>query len=193
VWESKSGNYLENAEFSGLVPARATPHPGQTEAQGIAVMPVQYWRHACREGRPVISFSASPCACGTPKVYDGWHNTSLEVMAWNQKFTGLKSMGPHLDLQERLFENTTKPCPDCGGRGYHDIAAGAGFDVCTMCDGAGLLSTISPEQRAALRAEVLSTFPDASAPSDLPNPAFSTVIHDLHHRVMLVLPMARNS
>jgi hypothetical protein len=151
-------------------------------------MPTQFWKHQC-PGRPEIQTgSPYPCGCGEPKVYDGWHNDRFEAMAWYQKFYGLKPIGPHRKLEERLFEGTCRPCDACSGRGYFDAAGGRTFAVCDKCGGAGRCSTISMDERLALRAQVLAAFPDAAAPYDLPNPAFGTILHHVGDNVMLVIP-----
>ncbi len=152
-------------------------------------MPAQFWKHQCPGQSPLRIGSFRPCACGEPLVYDGWYNTRLEAMAWRQKFCGLKPIGPHRPLADHLFADCSTPCVPCEGRGYFDTADGLGFDACTVCEGAGYRSTISPAERAARRAQVLAVFPDAAAPFDLPNPAFSAVSHDLRHNVMLAFPM----
>jgi hypothetical protein len=40
-----------------------------------------------------------------------------------------------------------------------------------------------------LRAQVLTVFPDAAARSDLPHPAFSTIVQDLGRGEMIVTPI----
>jgi hypothetical protein len=115
-------------------------------------------------------------------LYAGWRNTMHESMAWCQKSTGLKPIGAHRRLQDRLFA--------CAGAGYFDAAGGLSFVLCAECDGAGHVSTISREQRASLRLQVLKKFPSAAAPMDLPNPAFANLVHDLGHQVIRAFPVA---
>jgi len=112
----------------------------------------------------------------------------FESMAWYQKLHGLKPIGPHRPLADRLFEGTSRQCDACSGRGYIDAPGGRTFEVCSHCDGAGYVSTISAERRAALRAQVLAEYPDAAVPSDLPNPAFGTIIQDVAQNIMIVTP-----
>ena len=125
-------------------------------------------------------------------VYDGWGNSRFEAMAWHQKSHGLKPIGPHRMLENRMFAGTSKGCESCSARGYFDAPGGRTFEVCPKCEGAGYLSTVTEETRSALRAEVLAEFPEAEAPSDLPNPAFSVIIQDLERNVMIATQVPRN-
>jgi hypothetical protein len=122
-------------------------------------MPQQFWKHQCPGKSPGWVGSPRACACGEPMVYDGWRNSGFEAMAWSQKFHGLKPIGPHRALRGLLFAGTRKPCGVCSGRGYFDAADGLAFEACSHCEGAGYCSTISVEQCAMLRAQVLAVFP----------------------------------
>ena len=155
-------------------------------------MPRQFWKHQCPGGSPFQKASPRACACGEPVVYAGWKNTAPEAMAWSQKFSGLRLVGPHRALQDRLFAGTHRQCDNCAGGGYFDAVGGLSFELCGVCDGAGYVSTISPEQRAELRSEVLAVFPSAGAPMDLPNPAFTGLVHDLGEHIIFAVPTQLN-
>ena len=150
-------------------------------------MPQKFWKHQCPGSSPHWSGNPTPCDCGNPKTYDGWHSGRFEAMAWYQKRHGLKPTGPHRDLADRLFDGASAACPACSGRGYFDAVGGVTFEPCDKCGGAGHSVTISADRHAALRAEVLAKFPDACARSDLPDPAFSTIVHDLGSGEMIVV------
>ncbi len=152
-------------------------------------MPQKFWKHQCPGRSPYLVGSPRACACGGPMIYDGWHSGKSEAMAWFQKMHGLKPVGPHRPLHGRLVAGTTTSCDACAGRGYFDAANGLTFAVCSQCDGAGYRSTISAEQRAALRAQVIAEFPEAAARSDLPHPAFSTIMQDLSRGEMIAIPI----
>jgi hypothetical protein len=152
-------------------------------------MPQQFWKHRCLGGYPHSVGSPHACTCGEPMVYDGWHNSRFESMAWFQKFRGLKPIGPHRALEGRLFAKADVRCDACAGHGYFDAPDGPGFVVCSPCEGAGYRSTISVEERALRRAQVLAEFPDAAARSDLPHPASGIIIQDLGRGEMLVRPI----
>jgi hypothetical protein len=126
-------------------------------------------------------------------VYDGWHNGRFELMAWYQKLQGLKPIGPHRPLADRLFKSAFRLCEPCQSRGYFDAVGGRSFVVCEKCGGAGYYSIISTEERAELRAQVFAEFPEAAAPCDLPNPAFSVNLYDHATSEMIVLPQELSS
>jgi hypothetical protein len=150
-------------------------------------MPLKFWKHQCPGRSPHWTADSTPCGCGNPKVYDGWHNSRFEAMAWYQKRHGLKPIGSHRALADRLFKGASAVCTACSGRGYFDAAGGISFEPCDKCCGAGHSLTISADRHSALRAQVLAMFPDACARSNLPDPAFSTMVHDLDSGEIVVV------
>ena len=152
-------------------------------------MPQQFWTHQCPGEAEHLRGSPRACECGGPMVYAGWRNTTHEAMAWSQKTSGLKLMGKHRRLEDRLFTGASTECGTCAGAGYFDAVGGLSFVLCGECAGAGYVSTISAEQRAALRSQVLKKFPLAAAPMDLPNPAFARLYHDIGQSVIIAVPV----
>ena len=57
-----------------------------------------------------------------------------DLMAAYSARTGLKPIGPHRPLADRLWRELTEPCPDCGGH----VMAGPGSSFqCERCGGTG--------------------------------------------------------
>jgi hypothetical protein len=158
----------------------------RTSRREMRTMPQRIWMHTCRDGRTVGRGSPGRCSCGAEEAYDGWHNTQYEAMAWYQKRYGVKPIGPHRPLTDRLFSDATRECSECAGHGYHNIGQGKSYRVCTSCGGAGRILVISDEDRSARRSAILAEFPDAAAPFDIPSPAAGVVIQDLQKGVMIV-------
>jgi hypothetical protein len=109
-------------------------------------------------------------------------------MAWYQKHYGLKPIGPHIALHERLMGDAYAKCDECSGTGYHDVDNGRSYRICPTCEGSGSILTISVEELMARRDAVLAEYPDAAAPFDIPNPSTGNVIHDIGAGRMIVLP-----
>ncbi len=120
-------------------------------------------------------------------MFDGWFNNRLEGMAWYQKHYGLRPIGPHRPLADKLLAGATCSCPECSGRGYHDTGRGKAYLICKSCDGAGCSLVISEKDLATRRSDILAEYPAAAAPSDIPNPATGRMIHDLAKNEMIVV------
>jgi hypothetical protein len=161
------------------------------------IMPVKMWKHKCLNTGEEHSTGTPDdyCSCGGEYNYDGWHKTTFEKMAWYQKTHGLKPIGIkptgshrgyNRSYTDEVFSGSTKPCPDCSGRGLHDIGNGHSYAVCSTCEGAGYLLIISEEERQILRKRVLEKYPEAEAPSDISNPTTGVILHDLEDGLMIV-------
>ncbi|HDP25730.1 MAG TPA: hypothetical protein ENN34_09840 [Deltaproteobacteria bacterium] len=150
-------------------------------------MPQRLWKHTCRDGRTVWSGSPDRCTCGAEGEFDGWYNGMLDLMAWYQKLYGLKPIGPHRLLADRVLHNATCRCPECSGRGYHDLGQGKAFRTCLSCGGAGKKIVVSAEHLSTLRATILEEYPEAAAPYNIPNPATGVVIQDLQKGEMIMV------
>lgn len=156
-------------------------------------MPIQWWKHHCPEAGTHWSANPRPCTqCAEPKTYDGWLNSRFEAMSWYQKTYGLKPIGPHRGLADRLLTGATALCDNCHARGYFDDVDGAAFTPCICCGGAGYTVVIPPGRLAGLIAKVIATYPDAAAPSHTPHPGFSVIVHDIANNVMIVVPKTLN-
>ena len=121
-------------------------------------MPQRIWRYPCcghAGGSPKCM------SCGKPGQYDGWHFGMYESMGRYQNMYGLRPMGPHRPLADELFDNTSRACVTCKGRGLLTVSANDSWMLCPDCRGMGHVWTISPERIKALRQMVLDAFPDA--------------------------------
>ena len=47
--------------------------------------------------------------------YDGWRNSMHEAMAWYQKLHGLKPIGPHRQLADKVMSGAYQTCIECAG------------------------------------------------------------------------------
>jgi len=102
-------------------------------------------------------------SCGQHGEYDGWYYTTHEAMARYQSRYGLKPIGPHRQMADDLFADTTVECEQCQGRGLRDIGAGETYAVCQRCGGFGRFFSRSREAIHRLRQKVLDAYPDAAA------------------------------
>ncbi len=150
-------------------------------------MPLKMWKHSCRNGGTVWNGAPNGCGCGVVGVFDGWFNDRLESMTWYQKRYGLKPIGLHRPLADKLLAGATRSCPECSGRGYHDIGSGKAYRICKSCEGAGYPLIISAKDLATRRSDILAEYPTAAAPSDIQNPATGIALHDLAKNEMIVV------
>jgi hypothetical protein len=150
-------------------------------------MPQRMWKHDCRKGGSSRHGSPGRCSCGAPYEYDGWSNGMLESMAWYQKLYGLKPLGPHRPLANKVLSGAVRLCPECSACGYHDVRHGESYRVCTSCHGAGRSLVISDEELARLRSIILDKYPEAGAPRAVADPETGVVIHDLDKGEMIVV------
>jgi hypothetical protein len=149
-------------------------------------MPQRMWKHNCRDGGTSWFGSPGRCSCGVAYEYDGWFNTRMEAMAWYQRLYGLKPIGPHRPLADKVLSRADRSCRKCSGRGYRDVLNGESYDVCTSCHGAGRSLVISDEELARLRSIILDKYPEAGAPSAIADPQTGVVLHDLDKGEMIV-------
>ncbi len=136
-------------------------------------MPYRMWRHRCRCTRGVYWTTQPACAsCGVAGRPDGWHLTMYEKMACYQYVYGLKPMGPHRALADKLLTGLRSSCGRCKGRGI--LSRGhASWRLCPGCEGTGGAWTVPDEVVQRARAAVLAQYPEAearSAPARLTSP-----------------------
>lgn len=119
-------------------------------------MPGKLYIHPC--GFP-YRFAKRCRDCGAEGIYDGWDGVMYDKMAAYARKYGVKPMGRHLGLTERLFDGLEMTCGGCGGRGY--LSADADHcRLCERCSACGTVFTLPPEEVAALRAQIAAAFPD---------------------------------
>ena len=99
--------------------------------------------------------------CKLPSEYIGWTINNNERMACYQYVYGLKPLGPHRPLADRLLANTRARCYDCRGTGITISERPAGRRPCPHCEGTGGFLAIPQGEFDALRQRVLDAFPDA--------------------------------
>jgi hypothetical protein len=79
-----------------------------------------------------------------------------------QQLHGLKPIGPHRGLADRLFAGTTRRCSTCKGKGLITVAATDSWLPCPDCESIGFVWKCSLDEAKALRNQVLEAFPDAA-------------------------------
>jgi hypothetical protein len=91
-----------------------------------------------------------------------------EKMAVYQYVYGLKPIGPHRGLADRILTPRREQCPSCHGRGIVTLRNGDSWALCGPCEGTGGHWACGLEEVEALRRRVLHKFPD-SAVADTPH------------------------
>ena len=147
-------------------------------------MPNQYWRHDCR-GTEVLAAAQLCTTCGVLGEFDGWHLSRFESMACFQYVYGIKPLGPHREMADRLFDGMRTGCERCSGGGLLDGEGGASWRVCPVCEGTGGHWNRPLDEVDAALVQVLEEFPDAEAPKSVINFMSSALIHDLGNNVMI--------
>jgi hypothetical protein len=135
-------------------------------------MPQKMWKHTCPEvGRSLWMGTPICSSCRGHGEYDGWHYSTHEAMASYQSCYGLKPIGPHRPMADKLFGEATVTCEACEGRGLRDVQERAGWEHCPACRGLRVRFTKATDEIAEIRRRILDAFPDASAE---PLPEFAT-------------------
>jgi len=133
-------------------------------------MPTEFWAHNCPEARGTATTSPICQYCGGQQEYDGWLLTMYENMAVYQYVYGLKPMGPHRPMADRLLTPLRRRCETCAGEGVLSAGRpGAPWRLCAVCEGTGGTWNRSSEDVEAARREVLKSFPDAAVARTPPN------------------------
>lgn len=133
-------------------------------------MPTQFWKHDCHGARGTATTSPVCQHCGQQQEYDGWHLTMYEGMAVYQYVYGLKPMGPHRPLADRLLLPLRRRCQTCAGEGLLSAGRpGTPWRLCPACEGTGGAWICGEEDVEAARREVLKSFPDAAVTRTPPN------------------------
>ena len=149
-------------------------------------MPSQYWRHNCRCRSTGVRAGAHLCrTCGVLGEFDGWHLSMMESMACFQYVYGIKPLGPHREMADRLFSDMRTECERCSGRRLLDEEGGASWRACPVCEGTGGHWNRPLDEVDAALVRVLEEFPDAGAPKGTINFMSSALIRDLGNNVMI--------
>ncbi len=124
-------------------------------------MPAKSWKHDCRFG--AISLRVEVCwICGKRGRYEGWTYLMFEAMGVYQRLYGLKPIGPHRPLADKLYSRSTVCCTRCRGTGLIEVKNAKAFAPCDHCKGLRRLFVVSAKTRSEIRARVLQKFPEAS-------------------------------
>jgi len=125
-------------------------------------MPIQWWKHTCpRSGETTFTNKPSCPHCSEPLEYDGWLLGMHEDMAVYQYVYGLKPIGPHRPMADRLLVPLRLLCKACAGRGLRPSRENERWRLCPVCEGTQGIWRCTPEEVEAVRREVLRAFPDA--------------------------------
>lgn len=103
--------------------------------------------------------------CGEVGEFAGSANSMIEAMCVYQSRTGLKLVGLHRTLADRLFQPYLKACVRCTGKGLLDVASCDSWEACPSCGGNGFVSTGTLQDWKGIRAKVAREFPDALTPT----------------------------
>ena len=114
-------------------------------------MPQRLWAPTCAHESCVLTSDSKCRRCGRQHhVY------------------GLKPIGPHRGLADRILTPRREQCPSCHGRGIVTLRNGDAWALCGPCEGTGGHWACGLEEVEALRRRVLHKFPD-SAVADTPH------------------------
>jgi hypothetical protein len=133
----------------------------EREFERAFAMPQPLWFHRCHNGNVHDVHPVCP-SCGTQARFDGWYLRMHEAMAVYQYVFGLKPVGPHRLLADRLFLNQRLACRRCRGRAVLTLGDGSVWQVCPECEGTGGVWLRSIDEVEALRQRVLAEFPGAA-------------------------------
>jgi len=86
-----------------------------------------------------------------------------ERMARYQAVYGLKPIGPHRPMADKLLGGKRADCDECDRQGFVARDDGRGWLTCRACEGTGRTWACSPEEVKATRRTILERFPDAEA------------------------------
>ncbi len=151
-------------------------------------MPLKRWRYTCCSGAEEVLATTESCpTCGQPGEYAGWIYDRVESMAIYQKIHGLKPVGTHRALADRLFAELTTTCFYCRGNGLLDGPSEHSYTTCPMCKGNGYFLNADTATADRLRAEVVAEYPDAAAPRGRGDIAGKNVAQELTSGFMVEL------
>lgn len=129
-------------------------------------MPHKVWTHRCGRHKTAVQLGTESCPyCGQVGEYTGWGYSMVEAMGAYQYRTGIKPVGPHRPLADRLFQPYMKKCDHCKGSGLLDVRSGESWAQCPSCGGNCCVFTGTAQEWAALHDQVAGEFPDALVPT----------------------------
>ena len=135
-------------------------------------MPISLWLHECVDGHTVSKIRDCP-DCSERAEFVGLAFEVHQSMAVYQYVYGLKPVGMHRLLAERLFAGMRDRCARCSGGGVIGDAPRSRWRVCPQCEGTGGFWNRSPDEIDAVRRRIIKEYPDAEArwaPTDFASP-----------------------
>ena len=119
-------------------------------------MPHQTWKHRCKVSEHrLILLGVEVCPdCNEAGEYDGLGLTGIEAQGNFNKLTGLPSIGPHLRLLPKFYEN----CPACVGRSIIEPRKDGEWVSCKSCQGTGGIITVSERRFLEIQVDAWALF-----------------------------------
>ena len=148
-------------------------------------MPTRTWRCQCLAENSYRTGNETCATCGEYGAWMGWRLGMYELMARYQYVYGLKPIGPHRPLADRVLGDLRGVCERCKGAGVLTGPPSAPPIFCTDCEATGGFWTAQEHEISAAKAEVLRQFPDAAAPNGHLNFTLPAQVYDLGAGVML--------
>ena len=143
-------------------------------------MPIPMYKPRCEhEGNAELIGLARCRECGQEHEFVGPRLTMHERMARYQAVYGLKPIGPHRPMADKLLGGKRADCDECDRQGFVARDDGRGWLTCRACEGTGRTWACSPEEVKATRRTILERFPDAEAVNVSGDYLGSNLIHDL--------------
>lgn len=121
------------------------------------VMPERSFKYSCCLGHGVAPVCA---AHGGDGVFVGWAATSSERRVQFVRVYGLAPRGEALTLAPELLGTLRRHCLACRGSGWLGEEGDVTPCVCPGCDGLGGFWTVSIEEVAAARDQILRVQPE---------------------------------
>ncbi len=125
-------------------------------------MPRPMWKHSCCPPTPTSSNDPACGNCGETGHFQGWQYSIYELMARYRYVYGLKPIGAHRGLSDRLLGPMRAPCRHCAGHGILSPSVDR-WRACPACEGTGGVWTGSGAQLAAGYLAIIRAYPDAAA------------------------------
>jgi len=129
-------------------------------------MPFPISCSSCASGSGTVATEQSDCADCNSTGIASWNLGLMELMARYQYVFGLRPIGPHRPLADRLLSSKLRTCHVCDGSGLLPGTEPRWYR-CAACEAIGAFWTINPRRVESLRTMVLAEYPDAAAPTNV--------------------------
>ena len=143
-------------------------------------MPILMYKPRCEhEGNADLTGSPRCRECGKEHEFAGPRLSMHESMARYQAVYGLKPIGPHRPMADKLLGGKRTACDECDAQGFVARDDGRGWLTCRSCEGTTRVWDCSPEEVEATRRIILERFPEAEAVNVSGDYLGANLIHDL--------------